>query len=150
MKKLGILTVVLLCLIFVLQCTASASAKWIYVQRLEGTRKGSCSEYLETGSVTKNGPRLVYWTLWVLDEPGGNQQVRKILWKNEALLSEPKQVRALETYQYDGKGVEVYQYLKPTVGSKLVESSAAYQALQYANENSCGEPAKPTDIDVLP
>ena len=52
---------------------------------------GPCNEYLDTESVVKTGQRLVYWTIWLLDAPGGKQQVRKILRKNEALLSDPKQ-----------------------------------------------------------
>lgn len=146
MKNIKIIA--LLLLVLMLGQGTAVAANWTYIQRLEGTRMGPCNEYLDTESVVKTGERMVYWTIWLLDAPGGKQQVRKILRKNEALLSDPKQMRALETYQYDINDAEVYQSLKPSMFTELSPDSAAYRALQYARQDAGTDSPKPTSIDV--
>ena len=91
---------------------------------------------------------MVHWTIWLLDAPGGKQQVRKILRKNEALLNDPKQIRALETYQYDINDAEVYQSLQPSMFTELTPDSAAYRALQHARQDDGSDSVKPNSIDV--
>ena len=146
MRKFSLLTILLLCLL-AWQGNVSA-AQWMYFERLEGTRMGPCTEYVDAESVVKNGARLIYWTLWLLDEPGGDKQVRKVLWKNEATLSEPKQERALEFYQYNAEGEEVFQYLKPGVNSALLENSSALRAFQYLRKEGEAISPKPLNLAV--
>ena len=149
MKNIKIIKIIaLLLLVFMIGQGTAVAASWTYIQRLEGTRMGPCGEYLDTESVVKTGQKLVYWTIWLLDAPGGKKQVRKILRKNEALLNDPKQIRALETYQYDINDAEVYQSLQPSMFTELTPDSAAYRALQHARQDDGSDSAKPNSIDV--
>ena len=107
--RLGALFLVAL---FVLSGTASAT-NWIYLQRQEGTRFGPGTEYIDVDSVVKDDDKVVYWTIWVFDETVAYDGTKKILWKQEALLSGPPRHRNVKMYQYNNEDVEIRNYLKP-------------------------------------
>jgi len=146
MKKSAVITFLLLQLL-IWQSVVAAS-QWMYVQKIEGTRMGPCTEFVDSESVVIKGERMVYWSLWLFDEPAGPQKIRKVLWKNEALLLEPEQVRSLESYHYDADDTEVYQYLNPTMFSPMMENSSATRALQYAKDDGRVLSVKPADIGI--
>ena len=146
MKKGAVITFLLLQLL--IWQSVAAATQWMYAQKLEGTRMGPCTEFVDSESVVIKGERMVYWSLWLFDEPAGPQKIRKVLWKNEALLLEPKQVRSLESYHYDADDTEVYQYLNPTMFSPMMENSSAIRALQYAKDDGRVLSVKPTDVGL--
>lgn len=145
MKKFGVLTLLLLCL--AVWHGSAAASQWMYVERLEGTRMGSCTEYMDAESVVRNGSRLIYWTLWQLDEPGGNRQVKKVLWKKEVSLHDPKNERTLEFYQFDIDDIEVFRYLTPGMPTNVLDTSTALRASQYLREEGGSLSPKPASID---
>ena len=127
-----------------------AAANWLFVQRLEGTRMGVCDEYIDDTSVVRAGDRLVFWTLWLYEQPFGKQQAQRVLYKKEVILAPARQVRAVEYYHYNQAGTEVFQYLKPMMFSSLEQSYAAQRALQYARDSGELLSEKPLDIEVSP
>ncbi len=111
--------------------TADA-ANWTYLQRLEGTRFGACTEYVDIDSVVRDGERVVYWTLWVVDDDGHPHQYKKVLWQNEVLLSQILQNRNLSSYYYDKDGRELFRSLKPGSFALLPMDSERLQGVQRA------------------
>ena len=148
MKKLTGLSVLVVWL-FAWQGVAVA-ANWLFVQRLEGTRMGVCNEYIDEETVVRRGDQIVYWTMWLYEKPFGKQQVQRVLWKKEAILSGSGQVRGLEYYHYDQAGEEVFQYLKPTMFSPLADNYAARRAVYYARQDGSLLTEKPSDLDISP
>jgi hypothetical protein len=69
-----------------------------YFKRLEGTRYGPCTEYVDADSVVTDDDRVVYWTIWVLDETLKYDGTKKILFKKETPLVYPRQYRTLGQY----------------------------------------------------
>lgn len=124
------------------------ATNWVYLQRLEGTRYGSCTEYLDTDSVTKIDNKLTYWTIWVIDQDFKFHDIGKIMWKKEATITTPLRRHSLETYFYNRKNLETKRYLKPS--DFYVEASNEIQrAFQYAQEISPNEVKRP-DPDLIP
>lgn len=143
---------ILLASLFLLSSSVGA-ANWIYLQRLEGTRYGACTEYLDTESVVQRQDRLQYWTLWVLDDKQSSNNIKKMLRKSEGVIGDPIQTRFLEYYQYDDEGKEVFRYLntadsfsRETPGSS--GEFAVQRALQYVRGQGELVSAKPTDLNA--
>lgn len=144
MKKCGCLLLVIACLM--LGQSRGLAAHWMYVQRLEGTRFGPAHEFVDAESVLKTGTRLTYWTLWLLENPAGPDQILKLLRKNEAELADPQQSRVLGFYQYKADDAEVRRYLQPgTAGSLNV---GALRALHYAQDDLPADMNKPEELQV--
>ncbi len=123
-------------LLWVLACfcffgTAEA-ANWTYVQRLEGTRFGACAEYVDADSVVRQGERIVYWTMWVVDDGEHPYPYKKLLWQNEVVMSKVWQQRSLRSYYYDKDEQEVFRYLQPGAFALLPMESARLQGVQRA------------------
>lgn len=92
----------------------AAAADWVYMQRLEGTRYGACTEYIDADSVCRDDTKVSYWTIWVFDEASAYHPVMKILWKREAPLPGLEgQRRILERYYFDAAEVEIQRYPEP-------------------------------------
>lgn len=102
----------LLLTLLVLSNSAFATS-WVYLQRLEGTRYGSCTEYVDADSVVKEDGKLVYWTIWVLDKTLEYDGTKKILFKKEAPLLYPLKFRTLEQYLYNSEDAELRRYTTP-------------------------------------
>ena len=133
--------------------SSAGAANWIYLQRLEGTRYGACTEYLDTESVVRKQDRVHYWTLWVLDEKQPSHNIKKMLRKSEGLLGDPLQTRFLEYYQYDLGDKEVFRYVN-TADSFSKEPSGSsgefevQRALQYVRGQGELVSVRPTDINA--
>lgn len=106
---IGKTIVLLLISLFILSNSAFATG-WVYLQRQEGTRWGPCTEYVNIDSVVKNEDKVVYWTIYVLDEVLQYDGTKKILFKKEAPLVYPLQYRTLEQYYYNSEGLEIRNY----------------------------------------
>lgn len=145
----------LLIALLILSNTALA-ANWVYLQRLEGTRYGACTEYFDADSVIKDGDKGAYWTLWVVDRnpPPGYPKI--LLWKNEVLLSTPMQKRYLEAYQYDIAGdaavINNFFYLKPfdffPIEPDSMEEAFIKQIMQSAKIGQESDAAQPDHLTV--
>lgn len=109
---IGKIITALLFALFILSNSAFAT-NWIYLQRLEGTRYGPCTEYVDADSVVTYDNRVVYWTIWVLDETLPYDGTKKLLFKKEAPLVYPLRYRTLEQYLYDSKDTEIHRYATP-------------------------------------
>ena len=131
--------VVLLLIIFVSLPSSTFATNWVYLQRLEGTRDGPCTEYIDTDSVIKEDNKLVYWTIWVLDETLDYDGTKKILFKKEAPLVYPLRQRNLEIYRYDSEDVEIRRDdLKQMNFYYMEAQDEINRALQYANAAANG------------
>lgn len=107
------------------------AASWVYFQRQEGTRWGPCTEYLDIDSVVKYEDKVVYWTVYVLDESLQYDGTKKILFKKEAPLVYPLGYRTLEQYLYNGIDAEIRRYITP--GNYYhKESEEVSRVLEYA------------------
>ena len=105
--------IISLAALFILSDTVFA-ANWVYLQRKEGTRYGSCTEYVDADSVTQTDGRLTYWTLWVFDEKSKYHPVMKILHKKEALLADNQSEHSiLEMRYFDENNAEIRSHLQP-------------------------------------
>lgn len=102
----------LVLVIFMLSQSVSASG-WLFLQRLEGTLFGSCTEYFASDFVVQTEDRLTYWTVWVMDRQPGFNGVSKRLYKKEALLTNPMGKRNLAVYRYDDADKELSRFLTP-------------------------------------
>ena len=143
---------ILLASLFLLSSSVGA-ANWIYLQRLEGTRYGACTEYLDTESVVRKQDRVHYWTLWILDDKQSSNNIKKMLRKNVGVLGDTLQTRFLEYYQYDVDDKEVFRYVN-TADSFFKEPSgssgefAVQRALEYVKGNGELFSGKPKDLSV--
>lgn len=143
---------ILLVSLFLLSSSVGA-ANWIYLQRLEGTRYGACTEYLDTESVVRKQARVHYWTLWVLDDKQSSNNIKKMLRKSEGVLGDPLQTRFLEYYQYDVDDKEVFRYVN-TADSFFTEPPgssgefAVRRALEYVKGQGELFSGKPTDLNA--
>ena len=132
------------------------ATNWVYLDRLEGTRYGSCTEYLDTDSVLRKDDRLSYWTLWVMDDyPRSYQTFKKMLRKNEALLTDPPQTRVSEYYQYDENNQETFRYIFADTHyyksrEALADEPAIQHALQHVGSRDILISVKPADISIAP
>ncbi len=143
---------ILLVSLFLLSSSVGA-ANWIYLQRLEGTRYGACTEYLDTESVVQKQDRVHYWTLWVLDDKQASHNIRKMLRKSEGVLGDSIQTRFLEYYQYDIDDKEIFRYFNTSDSfSKEASGSSGefevQRALQYVRGQGELVSVKPTDLSA--
>lgn len=135
---------VLVLTLLLMTSNAALATNWVFLQRQEGTREGPCTEYVDTDSVVRYEDRVVYWTIWVLDEKLSKDGASKIMFKKEAPLVYPLRHRNLEIYRYDSEDAELRSYLLPTKNSFYMETpDEINQALQYARPAKDGEEAKP-------
>ena len=103
-----------LCWVVLNAPSSAAAADWVYLQRLEGTRYGACTEYIDASSVLNDDTVVSYWTIWVFDEASAYHPIMKILWKKEAPLPGLEgQRRILERYYFDAAEVEIQRYPEP-------------------------------------
>lgn len=135
--------IVLVLIVLFMASNATFAANWVFLQRQEGTREGPCTEYIDTDSVVRYEDKVVYWTIWVLDEKLGYDGARKIMFKKEVPLVYPLRHRNLEIYRYDGEDVEIRRYLMPTNTYYAGSPDETNQALQYARPAKVGEVTKP-------
>ena len=147
----GKITAWLLMALFFMGNTALA-ANWTYLQRLEGTRYGACTEYVDADSVIRAGDKLVYWTMWVVDADDNPHQYKKLLWQNEALLGETLQSRKLASYFYDKDDREIFRHLQPgsfyTPPQESEMSEGIRRAAFFAKAGQESQSAKPDDLLV--
>lgn len=134
---------VLVLIVLFMASNATFAANWVFLQRQEGTREGPCTEYIDTDSVVRYEDRVVYWTIWVLDEKLGYDGARKIMFKKEAPLVYPLRYRNLEIYRYDGEDVEIRRYVMPSNTYYAESPDETNQALQYARPAKDGDATKP-------
>lgn len=133
-------------MVFLLSHTVLA-ANWVYLQRLEGTRYGACTEYVDAASVIKAGEKMIYWTIWVLDGDEYRHAIKKILWKRETSLpGYPLQKRILEQYYFNAENQEIRRYLEPTKDYRDSDDEIK-RVLGYAKE-AAYDTARPDYIDV--
>ena len=144
-RTIGLRMFAWLLVLLIMPATALA-ANWMSLQRLEGTRLGPCQEYFDTESMSKKDNRLVYWSLWLMENPAGPRGISKVLWQKELLLAEPKQIRTLAYYQYDSAGLEAFSYQKPGGFTLVDEHSPGARVLQYLDGAAFNTAAKPTDL----
>ncbi len=109
---IGKIVAALLTALFILSNPAFAT-DWVYLQRLEGTRYGPCTEYFDGDSVVKSGDKIIYWSIWVLDETLRQDGTKKLLFRKEAPLIHPLRNRTLEMYLYDSEDRELRRYVTP-------------------------------------
>lgn len=114
------------------------AAEWVYSQRLEGTRYGACTEYIDAASVLQRDDKLTYWTLWVFDEDSNFHPIRKILMKKEAKVSEPPQrYLILERYHFNAADEEINRYLEPAKSygdaTEEIQRAAGYATASQAD-----------------
>ena len=149
LAKRLIVALVMLLLLALSYPASAAAASWVYLERLEGTRYGSCSEYLDAASVVKDGDKVVYWTVWVLDDaagPPGRKNIKKLMFKKEVLLTAPPKVRTLAAYQYDAADREISRYEKPGDFWELrdaEEKELVGRILEYAREGQEADAVQP-------
>mgnify|MGYP003617008710 CR=1 FL=1 len=135
-----------LCWAALITASSCAAADWVYLQRLEGTRYGACTEYIDASSVLNDGTVVSYWTIWVFDEASAHHPVMKMLWKKEAPLPGFKgQRRILERYYFDAANREIQRYLEPIkdYGDRDDEIRIA---LGYSRPGKTGRDAPPDHI----
>lgn len=132
----------LLVSLFILSSSAYAAA-WVYFQRLEGTRYGACTEYLDTDSVVKDNDKVTYWTIWVFDRKSQFHDMRKILWKKEAPLAVPPRHRSLEMYGYNGEDVEIRRHLFESMSFYSAPPDEIRRLLPYAKAGTGSDALKP-------
>ncbi len=90
----------------------------------------------------RDGDRLIFWTMWVMDREVPPRHPRVLLWKQEVLLGTELQRRYLEACQFDNAGepavVNAFSYRQPLPFYPLRPGSrdweAAVRVLQYAQE----------------
>ena len=124
----------------------AAAADWVYMQRLEGTRYGACTEYIDADSVCRDDTKVSYWTIWVFDEASAYHPVMKILWKREAPLPGLEgQRRILERYYFDAAEVEIQRYLEP-IKDYSDKDDEVRMALGYSRPGKAGRDAPPDHV----
>ena len=126
--------------------SSCAAADWVYLQRLEGTRYGPCTEYIDASSILKDDVVVSYWTIWVFDEASDFHPVMKILWKKEAPLPGFKgQRRILERYYFDAADGEIRRYLEP-IKDYGDRDDEIRMALGYSRPGKAGRDAPPDHV----
>lgn len=91
--KRKIICLMLLCL-FILPNTAFAT-NWVYFGKDIATGLGT--EYIDADSVTKDGDKLIYWTLITYDKLTSYYGYTS---KYEVMLSPPRKYKILEVHYY--------------------------------------------------
>lgn len=132
----------LLVSLFILSNSAFA-ANWVYFQRLEGTRYGACTEYLDADSVVKDDNKVTYWTILVLDEKLKYDGTKKILYKKEAPLDGPPRHRTLEMYGYNVEDVEIRRHLFEPMTFYSSPPDEIHRILQYAKAGTGNDTLRP-------
>ncbi len=127
------------------------AANWVYLQRQEGTRYGSCTEYFDMDSVVKDKEKLRNWRLWVLDESKTTYNVKKILFKQEVLLDQPMKQGKSAMYTYDTSDQEIRRYLTANpefygVQPNSMEENSIERVLLYAQEGKEADSVQPSHI----
>jgi hypothetical protein len=107
-------TVALILLILFILTNSAFATSWTYFKRLESTRYGPCTEYIDADSVVNDDDRLVYWTIWVLDETLKYDGTKKIMFKKETPLVYPLQYRTLGQYLYNSTDAEIRRHTTPS------------------------------------
>jgi len=143
MKKGTVLSVVAL---WLLSGTASAT-NWLYLQRQEGSRYGAASEYFDADSVVEGDTRMVYWLLWVLDEKLTNDNVKKIMWKQEVALSTPVKYGNLEMFGFDSKDTEIHHSLL-SMNLSPAKPEMVARVREYGRLGKPEEVVKPFNIET--
>jgi hypothetical protein len=86
-----------LALVFVLLLSNSVfAASWVYYTRVGKIH----TEYIDSSSVYKDGDRLTFWVLQVLDRPLSSNYAKQTL-KFEVKLNAPREFRIAESCIYD-------------------------------------------------
>ena len=125
-------------LFVLLLCAASATAQsgnWVSGGTFRAIG-GSGTFYIDQNSVVKNGDHVIFWVMLVWDQEEPWSGAKKFVEKEEAILSNPRQIRQLEVYHYDRENKEFEHsafplgYHRPTTN----EDPEIDLALKYAKE----------------
>jgi len=138
MKKIALIIFsffVLFMLFTLLTLTNTAFASnWVFFGKVSNIFQTTSSQYIDSDSIFKDGNKLTYWSLEVLDKP--QSHYAKAMMKLEVNLATPRKLRVLENYSFDAKNMENY---KDTTASAWENASPRYDkeiafALKYAKE----------------
>jgi len=134
MKK----TLCFLALSLVIFSNAAFAANWQWVAKNEATEEFPVlNSYIDADSVVKNGDTVIFWRLYVLDKPYKGYAM--FLYQAEGNLTEPRQIRDLQIYDYDVGRTETVEATSPGE-SKAIPPGSLWDfeitaALKYAKES---------------
>ena len=127
----------IVCLVLLLMfsfTTTTFATNWVFFEKVPNMFQSTSSQYIDGDSVFKDGNKLTYWSLEVLDKP--QSHYAKAMMKLEVNLASPSKLRVLENYSYNVKNLEVY---KDTTVTAWENASPKYDkeisfALKHAKE----------------
>ena len=97
----------LVLLIMITFSSTTFASNWVFFGKVSNMFQTTSSQYIDSDSVYKDGNKLTYWSLEVLDKP--QSHYAKAMMKLEVNLATPRKLRVLENYSYDAKNLENYQ-----------------------------------------
>ena len=127
-------TACLVLLVMLAFTSTTFATNWVFFAKIPNMFQSTSTQYIDSDSVFKDGNKLTYWSLEVLDKP--QSHYAKAMMKLEVNLATPSKLRVLENYSYDPKNLEVY---KETSATTWENARPRYDkeinfALKYAKE----------------